>query len=211
MRSPFNRPSVQTTPFKKVGGWKCGYHTGVDRVCSTDKTIVAIADGVVQRVNDCGASYGYHVVYRTVDGIVVLCAHLAQKPTVKVGDKVTCGQKLGLMGNTGNSTGPHLHIELQRAAWWQYNANLLDPNKHIDWNDFGKDDFSVKEWKNGSTSEPVYGSVTACKSKTMRTDELPARAAAKCYGVVDGCYLIVYMAKGVSKCGFVAYHGGVKA
>ena len=211
MRSPFNKPSVQTTPFKKAGGWKCGYHTGVDRVCSTDKTVVAIADGVVQRVNDCGASYGNHVVYRTTDGIVILCAHLAGKPTVKPGDKVTCGQKLGLMGSTGNSSGPHLHIELQRAAKWAYAKNLLDPNQYISWNDFGKEVFDLKPWKNGSTPEPVYGSVQACKSKTMRTDELPARKEATCAAVVDGCCLIYYTSAGTKKCGFVAYHGGVKA
>lgn len=210
MRSPFNRPSVQTTPFKKVGGWKCGYHTGVDRVCSTDQTIVAIADGTVQRVNDCGSSYGNHVVYRTDGGIVVLCAHLRNKPAVKAGDRLAAGQKLGVMGNTGNSSGAHLHIELQKADHWQYAMNLLDPNTYINWNDFGKEVFDLKPWKNGSTPESVYGSVQACKSKTMRTDELAARKEATCAAIVDGCYLIYYTSAGTKKCGFVSYHGGVK-
>ena len=211
MRSPFNAASQQTTPYKlKKSTWKCGYHTGVDRVCNTDKTIVTIAAGVVQRVNDCGASYGNHIVYRTADGIVVLCAHLRDKPTVKVGDNLTAGQKIGVMGNTGNSTGAHLHIELQKADRWQYAKNLLDPNTYINWNDFGKEVFDLKPWKNGSTPEPVYGSVQACKSKTMRMDELSARKEATCAAVVDGCYLIYYTSAGTKKCGFVAYHGGVK-
>ena len=210
MRSPFENVSRETTPFKKKGNWKCGYHTGVDRVCDKDKTIVAIADGVVQRINDCGESYGNHVVYRTNGGIVVLCAHLANKPTVKVGDKIKLGQKIGIMGNTGHSTGPHLHIELQKAEKWAYAKNLLNPNDYIDWNNCAEGDFVMKQWKNGSTSEPVYGSVQACKSKSMKTDELAPRKEAICTAIVDGCYLIVYTANGTKKCGFVAYHGGVR-
>lgn len=211
MRSPFNRPSVQTTPFKKVGGWKCGYHTGVDRVCSTDTTIVAIADGVVQRVNDCGASYGNHVVYRTNDGIVVLCAHLAHKPTVRPGDKVTCGQKLGLMGSTGNSTGPHLHIELQRAERWQYAQNLLDPNRYIDWYAFSnaKEEFMERTWKNGSTREQVYQTVADCKAKRRSIGFLEPGEMATCTAVAEGCYLLLYRTSSTMKCGFVSYHGGI--
>lgn len=210
MRSPFENVSRETTPFKKKGNWKCGYHTGVDRVSDKDKTIVAIADGVVQRINDCGESYGNHVVYRTTGGIVVLCAHLANKPTVKVGEKIKIGQKIGIMGNTGHSTGAHLHIELQKAEKWAYAKNLLNPNNYIDWNNCAEGDFVLKTWKNGSTSEPVYGSVQACKSKSMKTDELAPRKEAICTAIVDGCYLLVYTANGTKKCGFVAYHGGVR-
>ena len=211
MRSPFNCVSRQTTAYKKVGStWKCGYHTGVDRVSDADKTIVAIADGVVQRVNDCGKRYGNHVVYWTTNGIVVLCAHMKDTPSVKVGEKIKAGQKLGVMGSSGNCYGAHLHIELQKANKWQYAQNLLNPNDYIDWNDYPKKEWQiVKDWKNGSTSEPVYQSTTACKGKTMKVDELAPRATAKCYGICDGCYLLVYKSKGVDKCGFVAYSGGV--
>ena len=211
MRSPFNRPSVQTTPFKKVGGWKCGYHTGVDRVCSTDKTIVAIADGVVQRVNDCGASYGNHVVYRTDEGVVVLCAHMAQKPTAQVGQRIKAGQKLGMMGSTGNSTGPHLHIELQQAAKWAYAQNLLDPNRHIDWVQFSKpeEEFMERIWKNGASKEPVYQTVADCREKRRSIGYLSPGETATCTAVTDGCYLLLYRTAATQKCGFVSYHGGI--
>lgn len=211
MRSPFNRPSVQTTPFKKVGGWKCGYHTGVDRVCSTDKTIVAVADGTVQRVNDCGSSYGNHIVYRTSDGIVVLCAHLEQKPTVKVGEPIQAGQKLGVMGNTGNSTGPHLHIELQKAAQWRYAENLLDPNHYIDWYLFSEseEEFMERTWKNGATKEQVYQTVADCKEKRRSIGYLSPGEKAICTAVTDGCYLLLYQTATTQKCGFVSYHGGI--
>lgn len=211
MRSPFNRPSYQTTPFKKIGPWKCGYHTGVDRVCNEDKTIVAIASGIVQRINDCGASYGNHIVYRTDGGIVVLCAHMAAKPTVKVGDRIVAGQKIGKMGNTGNSSGPHLHIELQKASKWNYNKNLINPNDYIDWNNCAEgEDYIMKTWKNGSTPEPVYRSTADCKNKTAKIDELPARCEAICAGIVDGVYLLIYKTGNTRKCGFVSYRGGLK-
>ena len=211
MRSPFNRPSVQTTPFKKVGGWKCGYHTGVDRVCSTDKTIVAVADGVVQRVNDCGGSYGNHVVYRTSGGIVILCAHMAQQPAVKVGEKLRAGQTLGVMGSTGNSTGPHLHIELQQAEQWRYAQNLLDPNRYIDWYDFSdpQEEFMERIWKNGATKEQVYQTVADCREKRRSIGFLEPGETATCTAVTQGCYLLLYNTATTQKCGFVSYHGGV--
>ncbi|HBL41146.1 MAG TPA: hypothetical protein DDY98_06095 [Ruminococcaceae bacterium] len=212
MRSPFNKPSRQTTAFKKSGSWSCGYHTGVDRVCDTDKTIVAIADGTVQRVNDCGSSYGNHVVYRTNSGIVVLCAHLAQKPTVTVGQKVKQGQMLGTMGNTGNSSGAHLHIELQNSTAWSYAKNLLDPNKYIDWNEFfktEKEEFMEQPWKNGSTKEPVYQTVADCKNKRNSIGFLSPNEKATCTAIAQGCYLLLYNTATTQKCGFVAYNGGV--
>ncbi len=104
-RSPFRAISRQTTEFKKKGSWKLGYHTGIDRVCDTDRILVACTDGTVTRVNSCGTSYGNHVVFLTDDGRSVLYAHMADKPAVKVGERIKIGQILGRMGNTGNRYG----------------------------------------------------------------------------------------------------------
>ncbi len=211
-RSPFRAKSRQTTAFKKQGDWKLGYHTGVDRVCDTDRTLVAIADGVVTRISGCGQSYGNHIVYRTADGKTVLYAHMKEKPSVKVGAKIKAGQKLGTMGNTGNSYGAHLHIEIQSGATWGYGKNLLDPNKFIDWADFGskESDFMAKPWKNGSTSEKVYQTVADCKAKKNSIGSLNAKEEAECVAIVDGCYLLTYSAGSTTKAGFVSYAGGVK-
>ncbi|MBR3755190.1 MAG: M23 family metallopeptidase [Clostridia bacterium] len=209
-RSPFKEKSRQTTAFKKQGNWKLGYHTGVDRVCDTDRTLVAICDGVVTRTSGCGKSYGNHVVYRTADGKCVLYAHLKSKADLPVGAKVKAGQKLGTMGNTGNSSGAHLHIEIQNCATWGYGKNLLDPNEYIDWNDFTQEgDFTAKIWKNGSTAERVYQTVADCKAKKNHIGSLSPREAATCTAIVDGCYLLTYSAGTTTKCGFVAYSGGV--
>lgn len=210
-RSPFRAQSRQTTAFKKSGNWKLGYHTGIDRVCDTDRTLVAIADGVVTRTSGCGQSYGNHIAYRTADGRTVLYAHMRDKPSLKVGAKIKAGQKLGTMGNTGNSYGAHLHIEIQSGATWGYGKNLLDPNKFIDWNDYTQEsDFMAKPWKNGSTSEKVYQTVADCKAKKNSIGSLNAKEEAECVAIVDGCYLLTYSAGSTTKAGFVAYSGGVK-
>ncbi len=207
-RSPFKGKSRQTTAFRKEGNWKLGYHTGVDRVCDTDRTLVAVCDGVVSRTSGCGKSYGNHIVYRTDDGKCVLYAHMKDKPELPVGTKIKTGQKLGTMGNTGNSSGAHLHVEIQGCATWGYGKNLLDPNDFIDWDNY-KNDFAAYVWKNGSTTEKVYQTVADCKAKKNSIGSLLPREAASCVAVIDGCYLLTYSAKDTVKCGFVAYPGGV--
>ena len=210
-RSPFRAKSRQTTAFKKKGSWKLGYHTGIDRVCDTDRTLVAIADGVVTRTSGCGQSYGNHIVYRTADGRTVLYAHMRDKPALKVGAKIKAGQKLGVMGNTGNSYGAHLHLEIQDSPTWGYGKNLLDPNKYIDWEDYAQEsDFMAKPWKNGSTSEKVYSTVADCKAKKNSIGSLDPKETAECVAIVDGCYLLTYSAGKTTKAGFVAYAGGLK-
>ena len=211
-RSPFRAISRQTTEYKKKGSWKFGYHTGVDRVCDSDRILVACTDGTVTRVNSCGESYGNHIVFRTDDNRSILYAHMADKPAVKVGDRIVSGQILGRMGNTGNSYGAHLHIEVQNSKTWGYGKNLINPNSVINWEKFSdkEGDFMAKVWKNGSTSEKVYQTVADCKAKKNSIGSLDAREAATCVAIVDGCYLVTYSAAGTTKAGFVAYAGGVK-
>ena len=159
-RSPFKASSTQTTAFKKKGSWAAGYHTGVDRI-SSNTTLVSPADGTVQR-NEYNTSYGNMVVITTTDGKSILMAHMKEKSKLKVGASIKKGDVVGTMGNTGNSFGAHLHIEVQNSKTWAYNKNLLDPNSYIDWNDIsstgsasGSYPTPVK-WKNGKTKEPVY-------------------------------------------------------
>ncbi len=210
-RSPFNAKSRQTTAFKKEGSWKLGYHTGIDRVCDTDRTLVAIADGVVTRTSGCGQSYGNHIVYRTADGRCVLYAHMRDKTRIPVGTKIKVGQKLGTMGNTGNSYGAHLHIEIQDSTSWGYGKKLLDPNDYINWADYSakESDYMAKPWKNSNTKEPVYQTTADCKAKKNSIGSLYAKEAAECVAEVDGCYLLTYNAGDTTKAGFVAYAGGV--
>lgn len=132
-RSPFKEASKETCSFKKKGSWAAGYHTGVDRV-SSNTALVSPANGIVQR-NAYSDSYGNYVIITTNEGMSILMAHMKSKSTLKVGASIKKGDAVGIMGNTGNSSGAHLHIEVQNSKTWAYNKNLLAPNSYIDWND----------------------------------------------------------------------------
>lgn len=145
-RSPFTQKCHQTTPFKKKGNWAAGYHTGEDWVADGDRTLVAPTSGTVSYVSSSG-SYGNHLIIHTDDGNCILMAHMASLPCVKVGQRVKAGDKVGVEGSTGNSTGLHLHIEVEKGTNWNYNKNLLKPSDYIDFNNFGKDDEDMLAYK----------------------------------------------------------------
>lgn len=76
--------------------------------------IVAMADGIVIISKDSGwnGGYGQYIVIKHTNNTQTLYAHLS-KNDVTVGQRVTQGQKIGELGNTGRSTGPHLHFEVR--------------------------------------------------------------------------------------------------
>jgi Peptidase family M23 len=85
-----------------------------------DGTVISVTDGFPDQpmgVNPTGYSLdqlaGNHIVLRLARGVYALYAHnVPGSPRVKVGEHVHKGQVLALLGNTGNSTGPHLHFHL---------------------------------------------------------------------------------------------------
>lgn len=86
-------------------------HQGLDISGPEGKPIVATAGGVVVFAGDRGG-YGKAVVVDHGMGIVTFYAHMSEI-LVKAGDKVKRGQHIGALGNTGRSTGPHLHYEIR--------------------------------------------------------------------------------------------------
>ena len=115
-----------TTPYKKLGKWwSKGYHTGVDFAVPTGTDIIAVADGKIENAS-WGNSYGTQLVQK-VEGGWVIYAHLS-KALVKPGDKVKKGQHIGESGNTGNSSGPHLHFEMRDNIRWSAGKDI-DPAK----------------------------------------------------------------------------------
>jgi murein DD-endopeptidase MepM/ murein hydrolase activator NlpD len=91
-------------------GWRWGRpHSGIDIALNTGDKIYAAFDGVV-RLAKYNGGYGNCVVIRHYNNLETLYGHLS-KIKVKVGEKVKAGDVIGLGGNTGRSTGPHLHFE----------------------------------------------------------------------------------------------------
>ena len=90
-----------------------------------DKNVCAIADGVVESVNAHGTAYGKHVCIKHSDGMVSLYAHMASV-AVKVDQSIKLGQKVGVMGATGNASGAHLHLELHQGRY-RYPAKGSSP------------------------------------------------------------------------------------
>jgi murein DD-endopeptidase MepM/ murein hydrolase activator NlpD len=127
MGSPI-KGKTPSTPYKRLGKWwSKGYHTGVDYAVPVGTEVLAVADGKIEKAS-WGASYGTQLVQK-VDGGWFIYAHLS-KALVKPGDKVSEGQVIAKSGNTGNSTGPHLHAELRDNIRWSAGKDL-DPAKLI--------------------------------------------------------------------------------
>jgi murein DD-endopeptidase MepM/ murein hydrolase activator NlpD len=115
-----------TTPYGKVGKhWSSGKHTGVDFAVPVGTPILAVADGKIENAS-WGKAYGKQIIQK-VDGGWVIYAHL-NALRVKPGATVKKGQIIGESGNTGNSTGPHLHFELRDKIRWT-GGKALDPKE----------------------------------------------------------------------------------
>lgn len=100
-----------STPYGKKGSmWSKGYHTGVDFAAPAGTPVYAVANAKVVTAG-WHSSYGNHI--KIDNGVYVfLYAHLSSM-NVKAGDTVRAGQTIGRVGNTGKSTGPHLHFEMR--------------------------------------------------------------------------------------------------
>lgn len=103
-------------------------HHGIDIANSAGTPIHATAAGTVRwaRSDGLGGTYGNVVVIKHAGGWESLYAHM-QKYTVRAGQKVKQGQVIGYIGNTGGSTGPHLHFEMHKGGWNKYYSNEVDP------------------------------------------------------------------------------------
>lgn len=98
-------------------------HDGVDIMANIGTPIYAPADGVVKFAGING-SYGKFIVIDHLKGFVTRYGHL-NKINVRIGQKVRRGDKIGEVGNTGLSTGPHLHYEVV------YKSKHLDPGQFM--------------------------------------------------------------------------------
>jgi len=90
------------------------YHPAVDIASRDNPPIVAAQSGTVITAGWNGGGYGNYVIIDHGNGYQTLYGHMLNNSMlVKAGDRVTQGQKLGIMGSTGRSTGTHLHFEIR--------------------------------------------------------------------------------------------------
>ncbi|WP_460840837.1 M23 family metallopeptidase [Nocardioides marmoraquaticus] len=102
-----------TAGFGDTGLWASS-HTGLDFAAPEGTPLVAVGTAVVESAAYDGA-FGNKVVLRLEDGTVLWYAHLSSV-AVSPGQEVEAGQQVGTLGSTGNSTGPHLHLEVHPAG-----------------------------------------------------------------------------------------------
>lgn len=91
---------------------KPAFHGGIDIAAATGTAVLASADGVVTATGEKGR-FGNHVALRHADGSESLYGHLSRE-SVRVGARVRQGQKIGEVGSTGRSTGPHLDFRIKQ-------------------------------------------------------------------------------------------------
>ena len=100
-------------------------HKGIDIPASTGTPIFAVADGVVKEANYSYAGWGNQVLIDHGNGLWTRYAHMDTLPPVYVGQRVTRGQYIGPIGDTGYSFGAHLHFEV-----WK-NGVRVDPMLYL--------------------------------------------------------------------------------
>lgn len=104
-------PGIVTSEF----GFRPKYgrmHHGIDLSLSEGDTVRAAMTGMVEKVGYDFNGYGHYVLLRHAEGRETLYGHL-HHPIVRKGDIIGLGMPIGIGGNTGRSTGPHLHLEIR--------------------------------------------------------------------------------------------------
>lgn len=101
-------------------------HTGIDLTCKRGEAIYAPADGVIETVRPSKKGFGNFLIMRHSFGFMTSYAHLKEFK-VKSGQFISKGETIATCGNSGNSTGPHLHYEVR------FLGRALDPQHLMDW------------------------------------------------------------------------------
>ena len=112
-------------------------HEGQDILAGCGKDIVAAKGGKVRVVDYQASGAGNYIVVsgRKFDYVYM---HMLRKPSVRKGQRVEAGEKLGLVGSTGRSTACHLHFEMWSSPGWYNGGGVVNPKPFL------------KRWDRGS-------------------------------------------------------------
>lgn len=151
---PLDRGCEVTSPFSPArvhpvhGG--VSPHFGVDFRAPVGSRVISASDGVIER-SYLSSSYGHTIIVRHDNGSATLYAHLSQRD-VAVGVDVHEGQLIGLSGNTGTSSGPHLHFEYVPNGRIIQSKHRIDPFPCIG----AHFDGSITVGDNGSLADDAF-------------------------------------------------------
>lgn len=116
------------------GVYQAHLHGAVDIACPIGTAVVAPEAGELVATGIYGSTGELYAMLQIVPGTVLFFTHLA-KVLIPLGSHATRGQRIALSGNTGRSTGPHLHFEVRRgfagndprlsARWFKWNPERL--------------------------------------------------------------------------------------
>ena len=110
-----------TSPFGPRWG---KFHYGIDIAAKKGTPIVAVAGGTVEESGPA-TGFGMWIVLRHFDGTASVYGHI-NRSFVEEGDRVSAGEKIAEVGNRGDSTGPHLHLEI-----WDEDGTKVDPARWL--------------------------------------------------------------------------------
>ncbi len=141
-------------------------HRGTDLRLSIGDTVVSAFDGKVRLTKYEGRGYGYYVVIRHDNGMETVYGHLS-KFLVKPNQRVKAGEPIALGGNTGRSTGPHLHFETRFMGLPINPAAIIDFENGVPHKDIFT--FDHKTYKQSKKYGPVKRSTAKRKSKVRKS------------------------------------------
>lgn len=116
-----------TGTFGELSEVRDGVHTGIDIAMPDGTTLRTVSEGVVEAIRDYGAkNIGKGVIIRANDGNHHIYGHMSEV-SVRKGQTLNAGDIIGASGNTGNSTGPHLHFGVQTPT-----GEFIDPTQYAE-------------------------------------------------------------------------------
>ena len=115
----------------RFGAPRSGHtHQGQDVAAAQGTDLVAVHSGKVAYRQYQAGGAGHYLVIHGNDGADSVYMHMARRPIVAPGEQVRAGERIGPVGTTGSSTGPHLHFELWTQHWYA-GGRAYDPLRKL--------------------------------------------------------------------------------
>ncbi|MBV1778169.1 SH3 domain-containing protein [Paeniglutamicibacter sp. ABSL32-1] len=166
-----------------VGG--STHHLGQDMGTANDSPIYAVAAGTVRKiVRGTNSTSGQVVVTHRIDGTTYESAYMHMWPNdvlVKEGQKVEAGQKIALVGSSGPSTGPHLHLEIWKDRFYSSDGNVRNPATFLKSRGLDLNSYATKSYSESLKTCTYYArgkaELFASPSATSKVLDRPSRNA----------------------------------